>query len=157
MARSVHPDILAAMLFASMGGAGVAAAHGLDRGSLMRMGPGYLPTAVGILLLLLSAALALRAVAAGAGAAGAGAGAAEEPVVWRPGPIAAILAALGAFSILIDPVGLVGATVALVAAARFAERPLRPAETAALALGAAAFSALVFVELLQLPIALWPA
>lgn len=152
MARSTHPDVLAAMLFASVGGVGVVAAHGLDRGSLMRMGPGYLPTAVGILLLLLSAALALRAVAAGAGA-----GAAEAPVAWRLGPIAAILAGLGAFSVLIDPVGLVGATVALVAAARFAERPLRPVETAALAVGAAAFSALVFVELLQLPIALWPA
>lgn len=148
MARSTHPDVLAAMLFASVGGVGVVAAHGLDRGSLMRMGPGYLPTAVGILLLLLSAALALRAVAAGA---------AEAPVAWRLGPIAAILAGLGAFSVLIDPVGLVGATVALVAAARFAERPLRPVETAALAVGAAAFSALVFVELLQLPIALWPA
>lgn len=151
MARSVHPDLLAAVLFASIGGVGVATARGLDRGTLMRMGPGYLPTVVGVLLLLLSAALALRAVTARAGSDDG------EPLTWRPGPIAAILAALGAFSFLIDPVGLVGATLALVAAARFADRPLRPVETAVLAVGAAAFSALVFVELLQLPIALWPA
>lgn len=151
MARSIHPDILAALFFASVGGIGIAAARGLERGTTMRMGPGYLPTAVGILLLLLSTALALRAVASRSGA-----GHDEGPVVWRLGPIAAILAALGAFSMLIDPVGLIGATLALVVAARFAERPLRPLETGGLAVGAAGFSALVFVELLQLPIALWP-
>lgn len=151
MARSIHPDILAALFFASVGGVGIVAAGDLQRGTPMRMGPGYLPTAVGILLLLLSTALALRAVAARSGA-----GHDEGPVVWRLGPIAAILAALGAFSLLIDPVGLIGATLALVAAARFAERPLRPLETGGLAVGAAGFSALVFVELLQLPIALWP-
>ena len=151
MARSTHPDLLAALFFAAVGGLGVAMASGLDRGSAMRMGPGYLPTAVGGLLLLLSLGLALRALAVRAGADRD-----EGPAVWKPGPIAAILAALGAFALLIDPVGLIGATLALVTAARFAERPLRPVETAVLAAAAAVFSALVFVELLQLPIGLWP-
>jgi|JI10StandDraft_1071094.scaffolds.fasta_scaffold23418_2 hypothetical protein len=156
MARSTHPDVLAAVVFASTGGIGVAASRGLEPGTLMRMGPGYLPTVVGVLLLLLSTALALRAVMT-RGLSHGRAGDGEGPVTWRLGPILAILAALGVFAALIDPVGLVGATLALVAAARLAERPLRPVETAVLAVAAAAFSALVFVELLQLPIALWPA
>jgi hypothetical protein len=141
--------MLAAGLFATAGGVVLVAVNGLELGTMRRMGPGYLPTAVAVLILGLAAALAARAALAGRAAA--------EPVVWHPAPIAAILAALGAFALLIDPIGLVGATMALILAARFAERPLRPWETLALMAAGAAFSALIFVELLQLPIALWPA
>lgn len=148
MIRSKRPDMLAAGLFATVGGAALVAVHGLELGTLRRMGPGYLPTVVAILILGLAAALAARAALAGR---------ADEPVTWHPGPIVAILAALGAFALLIDPAGLVGATMALILAARFAERPLRPWETLALMLVGALFSALIFVQLLQLPIALWPA
>ncbi|BBK44936.1 tripartite tricarboxylate transporter TctB [Allostella vacuolata] len=147
--QSTRPDILAAGLFATIGGIVVAGSRGLEPGTLMRMGPGYLPTTVGILVLALAAVLGLRAALARPTD--------EDRVDWRLGPIAAILAALGAFALLIDPIGLVGATMALIAAARFADRPLRPGETLVLMLAGAAFSALVFVHLLQLPIALWPA
>ena len=149
MAHTTRPDLLAAGFFATIGAIAVAGSRGLEPGSMMRMGPGYLPMTVAILILLLSAALAARAVIARP--------LPEDRVAWNPGPIAAILAGLGAFALLIDPVGLVGATIALIIASRFADRPLRPWETLALVLSGAAFSALVFVQLLQLPIALWPA
>ncbi len=149
MLRTNHPDILAAALFATVGGVAFAATRGLEPGTIVRMGPGYLPTVVAVLLLLLSAALAARGVMAGRRP--------EEAVTWQAGPIGAVLAGLGAFALLIDPVGLVGATVALIIASRVAERPLRPWETLAVVLAGAAFSAIVFVQLLQLPIALWPA
>ncbi|BBK34011.1 tripartite tricarboxylate transporter TctB family protein [Stella humosa] len=149
MLHTARPDILAAGLFATIGAIGLAGSRGLEPGTLMRMGPGYMPTVVATLLLLLSAALAARAAMTRPGP--------DDAVAWDVRPIAAILAGLGTFALLIDPVGLVGATAALIVAARFASRPLRPLETAALVLAAALFSALVFVHLLQLPIQLWPA
>ncbi|MCC7272589.1 MAG: tripartite tricarboxylate transporter TctB family protein [Alphaproteobacteria bacterium] len=142
------PDVAAAALFAAAGAIGIGATRHLPVGSTMRMGPGYLPLLVSSLLVALAACLALRVVVRGAG---------DEVPSWSLGPVAAIVASLAAFAILIDPVGLVGATIALLAVSRLADRPFRPWETAAVAVGGATFSALVFVELLLLPIALWPA
>lgn len=142
-----HPDFAAALLFALLGAIGLLVARTYPLGTTMRMGPGYLPMAVSGLLVLVAAAIALDAWRDPSDVA---------PEPWRPAPIAAILASLGAFALLIEPLGLIGATVVLLAVARFATRPVRPVELVALALGGAAFSAAVFVYLLNLPIALWP-
>ncbi|MGE0716441.1 MAG: tripartite tricarboxylate transporter TctB family protein [Alphaproteobacteria bacterium] len=146
--RFADPDVAAATLFAVAGGIGLVATRNLPVGSAMRMGPGYLPTAIAWLLVGLACLLALRAVLRPDGEAMPG---------WNLGPIAAVVGALGAFALLVDPIGLVGATLALLVISRLADRPFRPWETVAVAVGGAAFSALVFVELLRLPLALWPA
>ena len=145
--RLADPDVAAAALFAAAGAIGMMATRNLPLGTSFRMGPGYLPQGISLLLIVLAIALALRAVVRPSG---------DEMPTWNVAPIAAIVASLGAFAFLVDPLGLVGATIALLAISRMADRPFRPWETVAVALGGAAFSAIVFVELLQLPLALWP-
>jgi hypothetical protein len=112
------------------------------RGTILRMGPGYFPTLLGILLLALGALLTLRGVRQQ--------GEAIAMPAWRP--ILFISAALGLFAYLLPTFGLVPAIPALVVVSACAAPVRRPITIALLAVGLTVFSYIVFVRLLSLHI-----
>lgn len=145
---AVSQELWAGLVFAALGGASLLIARGYDIGTTMRMGPGYFPTLLGAALLLLGAASCLRTIITGKGTA-----IGELPLR----PVLFIAASAVAFALLIDRAGLaIAAFVASILAA-LAGRPLRLIEALILAVFLAAFTALLFVTGLGLPVTIWPA
>jgi hypothetical protein len=150
---NMDKDTVAGLLFVIAGGSFAVGAGSYEIGSSARMGPGFLPLLLGVLLALLGLLVMARArLRAAVGVAWA----------WRP--LLAVLAANLAFGLLlgglpqwgIAPMGLVVATLALTAFAGFADKAMNWKEIVLLALVLSAGSALVFVVLLRLPLNLWP-
>jgi hypothetical protein len=130
-----------------LGGAGVAAVvlvRGTPMGTATRMGPAYFPTVLGLLLALIGLALVIRAFVTRGTPIG--------PLALRP--LLLVLGAAGLFGVLVRGAGLVTALIALVLVSAAASRQVRWGPAVALAAGLAAFSALVFVRVLGLPIPL---
>ena len=145
-ARLLRPGALAGLLFAAFGALVVALAAPYPAGHMQRMGPGWMPRALGWTLVVLGTGLAVAALLARR---------AEDPPARDTRPLLCLLAAVAAFAVLLEPAGLVVAILACVAIARLAERPYRVLETAALAVFLAALCAAVFVGGLGLPIVLF--
>jgi hypothetical protein len=116
-------------------------------GDATRMGPGYFPRALGLLLLALGALLAARALRA------------EEKLLsrWHWRPLLTILLGLVIFCVALKWLGLVLAGLILVFVASKASPEFRWKE--ALASGAiqAAIAVALFVYGLQIPLPIWPA
>ena len=72
-------------------------------------------------------------------------------------PLAIIAAAVVAFGVLLQPLGLVLSLALVTVVSAFASRESKPMEVAALTCVLAAFAAGVFVYGLRLPLPLWPA
>ncbi len=115
-------------------------------GNMHRMGPGLFPTLVSVLLASLGLIISARAFVV------------DGPPVPRfhARPIIVSLAAIALFGMALAQFGLIAAVAALVLAGAVASRESRPLETLGLVIALIAFSALVFVWLLGLPIRLWP-
>jgi hypothetical protein len=110
------------------------------------MGPGYLPTILSCIVVLLGLVILARSfVIEGEGA---------TRIVWRP--LILITGAIVAFGLLIQPLGLVGTVIVTVVLGGVAARDMGYLELGLLALGLAAFSAIVFVYGLGQPMDLWP-
>lgn len=112
------------------------AAHHYEVGEPSRMGPGFFPVALGWLLAGLGVVIALMSLR-------------KTVQVLHPPPVSlrallAIAAAILVFSLLVERLGLVPATVALTFVAVFAERPVRWRRTLLLAGGLSLLSWLVF-------------
>lgn len=145
--RIKHPkDFWAGMMFIAFGVAAIAIGSSYPLGTAARMGPGYFPRILGILLIGLGALVALRAFRL------QGTPLAKTP--WRP--LLVILASVVVFGITMQPLGLVIATILLIVISSLAS----PEFTwkASLISGAvlALFSVLVFVYGLKLQFAVWP-
>ena len=133
-------------MFLAFAAVAVLAARGYAMGSAGRMGPGYFPMALGIVLGALGLVIIGRAFAAGDERVGA----------LQLRPLLVIVVAVCLFGLLIERLGLVVALVAAVVVSAMASREYRPLEVAALAATLAAFSVGVFVYALRLPLTLWP-
>ncbi len=110
-------------------------------GSVNRMGPGFFPVAVGVILMLLAVAIMLEVRHS------------NTPAPDFPlRPLAALTAGLVAFAVLIEPLGLVPATFVLVLVSSFgdASMTLRRAVLAAVAMAALGY--VVFVLGFRLPL-----
>jgi putative tricarboxylic transport membrane protein len=116
-------------------------------GSSVRMGPGYFPAVLGALLALLGAVLV------------AGSLAIDGPRLPRFNlrPLLLVLASCVAYGYLMQPLGLVLATAALVVISALGGHEFKWKEVAALSAILVLFSVLVFVQGLALPFPLWPA
>jgi hypothetical protein len=134
-------DFLAGLLFVVLGGLAVALARDYPIGSTMRMGPGYFPTVLGILLLLFGVYVLLRGVRSGD----------EVKGEWGYRPLALISLSIVIFGFLLDRVGMVPAIVATLFAAAAAGREFRFKEVLLLAVVMTAFSVAVFSYGLKLP------
>jgi Tripartite tricarboxylate transporter TctB family len=138
-------DFGAGILFIAVGVGALWLGRDYAVGSLTRMGPGYLPTALSWALTAIGAVIALRSLAFD--------GPRIEPAALRPQ--AFILAAIVVFALGIERLGL-APTVALVAVvAALASREVRGREMVALGLGLAALCVILFVYLLGQPFPVW--
>lgn len=117
--------------------------RGIDYGvgKINRMGAGFFPVAVGVLLMVFSVLLAPEAIKSGGRAV-------RFPML----PLTMIFLGLIVFALLVEPLGLVPATIALVFVSAFAEVGMRPRRALATALAAALLGYLLFIVGLRLTI-----
>jgi hypothetical protein len=139
-------DFWAGLMFIGFGLVFAWMASGYSLGRAGRMGPGYFPLALSIVLLTLGAVIVLRALALR-----------SAPVAGlRVLPLALLTVAIVAFGLVIEPVGLIAAVPLVTVIAARAGPEFRWLEAAGLALALLVFSAIVFVYGLGLPLKLWP-
>ena len=141
-----NKDFLAGLLFLFLGGFAVAVANSYPMGSTMRMGPGYFPTALGVILCLFGVYLMVRGIRTG--------GKMESGWAWRP--LALITLSIVLFGFLLDRAGMIPALVAMFFAAAAAGREFRFKEVLLLTVVMGAFAATVFLYGLKLPYQLLP-
>jgi hypothetical protein len=115
-------------------------------GTPARMGPGFFPTILGGILAALGLTLAIPALLRDG----------DRLAFPRLRPMVAILIAIIVFALLLAPLGFVLAAAALILIAGLAEPELRPLEHVGLTLFLIAFSVVIFVVALGLPMNLWP-
>ena len=146
---SVHTskDFWAGVMFLGFAGIAVITAGGYSVGTAGRMGPGYFPLALGMLLGVLGFITIGRAIVDGSDRV--------APLQWRP--LLVLPAAVCLFGLLIQWCGLAITVVIVVVASACAARESRPLEVAALATTLAVFCTGIFVYALRLPLPLWPA
>jgi putative tricarboxylic transport membrane protein len=142
MIRVKNPqDFWAGLLFIAAGAIGLWEGSDYAMGTIIQMGPGYVPRALSWLLLVIGAALVGRGVATiGPGIA---------PSLIRPQIL--ILLAIIVFGLTIERFGLAPAVVAATILAALASREMKWIETVALAVLLAAVSVGLFIYLLSQP------
>ncbi len=139
-------DVLTGLLFMAIGAFFAIGAQDYAMGTMRRMGPGYFPVVLGSLLMSIGAALAIKSV-----------------LRRRPDrverlhlrPALGLTAAILVFAALVERAGLIAACIACVLVAGIASSETRWREAVLIAIGMAAFSAVVFQVLLGLPFRLW--
>ncbi|MET8147793.1 tripartite tricarboxylate transporter TctB family protein [Actinoplanes sp. NPDC049668] len=144
--RRSLPDILAGSLFLVIGGAFVVGSLGYRLGDPVRMGPGYFPLLVGVIVAALGLAIIVKGLIAG-----------EilkfGPVPWRA--IVAIVCAILFFGFAIRRLGFVPTSAVTALLATLASSRVRPLAAVAVAAGLTVAATLIFVVGLQLRIPLW--
>jgi hypothetical protein len=147
MVRVRNPrDLLAGLLFVAFGGAALAISQGYVIGAASRMGPGYFPRMLGILLVVLGAILALRGFWPSS----------EAQPQWHWRPLLVVLVGVASFTIVAPCLGLVAAGFLLVFISSAASPEFRWKE--ALISGAIQGFAVVavFIYGLRIPLPVWP-
>ncbi len=143
-------DYYAGALMMMLGAGATIVGSRYEIGSLTRMGPGFFPTALGILLAFIGVLIA------GTAAYGGDAGTAEAPTShpdWR-GWFCIVSGAL-LFILLASRAGLVPATLACVFLAAMGDRNNSWKEALALAAGITVFGVLLFSYVLRIQIPLF--
>jgi len=140
------PDLWGGLALAVVGAAaaGWAVAH-YDIGSLRQMGPGFFPTALGVVLVGLGLIVALPAVNRVVPAAR-----------FEVGVVVAVLAAIVIFGLGLSPLGLAGATALSVLVATLPAPRRGWRWRVILSLGIAGLVVLVFSLGLQMTLPVWP-
>jgi hypothetical protein len=137
-------DFWAGVLFAAFGAASILISSSYPVGTAARMGPGYFPRALGILLLTLAALLVVRSFALRG-----------RPLGMRNlKPLLIVLGSVLVFGLAAPRLGVAIATVLLVFLSSTADREFRWQEAIASAVVLAVFTLAVFIYGLglQLPI-----
>jgi hypothetical protein len=138
-------DFGAAILFLTIGIAGVYFGRDLTFGTASKMGPGYFPTILSYIIILIGAIVGLRSLVIE--------GPPIEPVRLRP--LVFILIAILAFGYLIEQIGLAITTAGLAIFAAYARDSVNLKETIALAVLLSAFAVGVFAYALGQPLPIW--
>jgi hypothetical protein len=144
--RRSFPDVLAGGIFVLIGGAFVAGSLGYDRGTPLRMGPGYFPLVVGAIVAALGLAIAVKGLVAGE----------QVPfhaVPWRA--VVLIVLAVAFFGFFIGSLGFVPTAAVTALLTTLASRRVRPLPALAVTAGLTVAATLIFVVGLQLRIPLW--
>ena len=141
-------DFWAGMMFAGIGVLFIGLSQQYEIGAAARMGPGYFPTLLGIILALLGVLIAAQS---------AGSGNAETSVEsfgWRE--IFLVLGAVALFSIALPWLGMVAAIIVLILVASLASHEFSWKETIISIVVLLIMSYFVFVKGLELQFPLWP-
>jgi len=134
-------DLLAGCLFLAFGAAFLVLAQDYELGSARRMGPGYFPVVLSIVLMGIGLATVVRSFVVP--------GLPVRDIAGRA--LVLVTAGIVLFGLLIERAGLGIAVAALVLAAAPASRKARPLSALLLAAGLGGFCVLVFVKGLGLP------
>ena len=127
-----------------LGLATVVIARDYPMGTATKMGPAYFPTVLGALLALIGLLAVLRSMVRNG-----------TPIEkFHVKELILILLSVCLFGLLVRDAGLIPATVALILASAAASAKFKWVSSLLLAAGLAAFSVLVFVKLLGLPMAM---
>lgn len=142
-------DFWSGCAFTAFGGVTVVLAQSHALGTAGRMGPGYFPTILGGLLAGIGVVMLARSVVAAV--------ADDNKVgsidVWL---LARVLAAVAAFALLLNPLGLVLTAVIVVVVASWAGHEFRLGESLISAGALALLSYLLFVRALGQTMPVWP-
>jgi hypothetical protein len=139
-------DFYGGLLLAAFGGSALFFARLYPLGTAARMGPGYFPRMLGILLVVIGAVLMLRSFR--------WAGSRLPKWPWRPTVV--ILASVVIFGAIVQYVGLALSTVVLIVMASAASHEFRPKEAVLSAIGLAVLAVGVFIMGLGLQLSIWP-
>jgi hypothetical protein len=134
-------DVWAGLMFAATGVASLVLAREYPVGTVLRMGPGYLPRVLGGLLVLFGLYLVLAGLRRGE----------EIPRGWSPRALIVLPLAIVLFGVLVEHAGFVPALVVLIFGSAAAGREFRLVEIALLTALLTGLSVLVFVWGLGLP------
>ena len=147
MGRVRNPkDFWAGVLFILIGGAAIVMGARYSLGTAARMGPGYFPRILGILLIGLGAILALRAFRL------------DGPPIpaWKLRPTLVVLGSVVLFGLIVNQVGLALSTVILIVLASAAIAEFRWKEALVSGLFLALLAVSVFIIGLKLQLPIWP-
>ncbi|CAH1649643.1 Tripartite tricarboxylate transporter TctB family protein [Hyphomicrobiales bacterium] len=148
MKTKLSPDVLAGFFFILVGLGFYLTAQNYPMGTAGRMGPGYFPAALAGILVLLGLAIGIQGMRAPEDEE-------QAPVFsWKSAFI--VTGATVLFAIVLEFAGVIAAIVALVVAGSAAVGRALHWQTFLLAIVLAAFSAILFVGILGVPMTLWP-
>ena len=139
-------DFWAGVLFVSLGIAAIVISDNYKLGTAARMGPGYFPLILGILLIVLGAIIALRGVRING----------EAIPAWKWRPLLVVLGSVVMFGAIVPTLGVLISTVLLIVAASAASHEFRPKEALIIGVGLAVLSVGVFIIGLKLILPIWP-
>ena len=145
--KITHPkDFWSGLLFMAIGAFALVYGSKYTIGTAARMGPGYFPRILGILLLLFGGLIAQRAFRLKG-----------EPVpAWKWRPTLLVLGSVVLFGAIVKPVGMALSTVILILIASAASHEFRAREALIAGVLLAALAVGVFVVGLSLQLPLWP-
>jgi hypothetical protein len=142
----IGQDVATGLLLVALGAAGLYIAYDYPVGTALRMEPGYVPRLLCWGIVGLGAIVGIRGLLAG-----------DTPLErWQWRPLVFVLGGLIAFRYLIEPAGLVTATVVTVLLGALASREFRLTDSLLLAAGLAAAAVALFIYALGLPMRMWP-
>jgi hypothetical protein len=139
-------DVVGGLIVMAIGIGFLMAGRELEVGTSFRMGPGYFPTILSILMIALGSLIALLALREPAFKNGFGL------LPWRG--LALIIGAPLTFGATLVGLGLAPAVLMVVLATAWASRYAKLRSSVPLSFGLAAFCALLFIRLLGLPLPL---
>lgn len=147
MAAIRHPkDFWSGVIFVAIGIATIVFSAKYALGTAARMGPGYFPRILGILMVVLGLILAGRALRSQG-----------APIPrWRLRPTLVVLGSVVLFGAIVHSVGIALSTVILIVTASAASHEFRPRESLIAGVLLAALSVGVFVIGLKLQLPVWP-
>jgi putative tricarboxylic transport membrane protein len=142
-----HPrDFWAGVLFIAMGGSACAIALSYAMGTASRMGPGYFPRVLGVLLAALGAALVLRSFRLSG-----------APLSFPTlKPLFIVLTSVLLFGLIVAHLGLALATVVMVLYSSVASHEYRWKESVLASVALAVFVVIAFRYGLELQLPTWP-
>lgn len=143
-----HPkDFGAGVMFAAIGLAAIVIGSSYPVGTAARMGPGYFPRGLGMILIGLGAILVLKGLRTNG----------DRLAVRDIKPLAIVMGSVLVFALTVNYLGLALASALLVVLASTASHEFRKVEAAIAAVTLAVFVVIVFGYGLKLQLPLWPA
>ena len=145
MIRS-RKDFYGGLLLVAFGIFAIVAARGYPFGSAARMGSGYFPRLLGILLTLIGSVLILISLRNQG-----------SPIpTWKWRPTLVVLGSVVLFGAIVQYAGLALSTIALIVMSSAASTEFRAKEAVITALGLAVLAVVVFIVGLKLQLPIWP-
>ena len=140
-------DFLGGLMLLAFGVAAIVLSSDYAMGTAARMGPGYFPRALGLILIAIGAVIAAQALRV----------AGPRFPRWPLRPTIVVLGGVVLFGAVVERAGLALSTVVIVFVASVASREFRPREALVSAILLAALAVLVFGVGLQVQLPIWPA